>query len=189
MRPALLACLLLSAGLSACATAEDLGITGARGQADLQDGGGRSVGVAWFSQGQYGAAIRLETTGLTPGWHGVHIHEHGVCVGPGFQSAGAHVKGYPAGESEGASEKPMTHGALSEGGGEFGDLPNLFVGADGVGRAEFHMFQGFLTNKQPGLLDADGSAIVIHAREDDQKTQPIGGSGERIACGVIKPAR
>jgi Cu-Zn family superoxide dismutase len=36
------------------------------------------------------------------------------------------------------------------------------------------------------LRDGDGSALVIHANPDDHMTQPIGGSGPRVACAVIK---
>ncbi len=38
-----------------------------------------------------------------------------------------------------------------------------------------------------GLLDKDGSALVIHAGPDDYKTDPAGNAGDRIACGVITP--
>jgi Cu-Zn family superoxide dismutase len=35
------------------------------------------------------------------------------------------------------------------------------------------------------LIDADGAALVIHERADDNVTDPSGNSGKRIACGVI----
>ena len=62
-----------------------------------------------------------------------------------------------------------------------GDLGNLGVGADGrlVGgpsdpEATFD-----------GLRDADGSALVMHAKADDEVTDPSGNSGDRIACAVL----
>ncbi|HBJ40113.1 MAG TPA: hypothetical protein DDZ20_04910 [Hyphomonas sp.] len=35
-------------------------------------------------------------------------------------------------------------------------------------------------------MDEDGSALIIHEAEDDHMTQPIGGAGARVACGVIQ---
>lgn len=186
MRPVFLL-LAAACALSACATAQELGVMGATAEAELSNAEGRSIGRARFDQGQQNLLIRLETSGLQPGWHGVHLHAQGTCEGPGFQTAGPHV-GHVA---QGAEQ--TTHGFLSEKGGEFGDLPNLYVHADGTGRAEFSVAFAFLTGPtQPGdepnmLLDADGSAIVIHASEDDQRTQPLGGSGARVACGVLRP--
>ena len=80
-----------------------------------------------------------------------------------------------------------THGLLNPAGDEAGDLPNLFAGQDGAGSAEFFSTTVALTpgGSQPALLDADGSAVVIHASPDDFVSQPIGGAGARVACGVI----
>ena len=39
----------------------------------------------------------------------------------------------------------------------------------------------------PPLLDEDGSAVIIHENPDAHLTQPIGGAGGRIACGIIEP--
>jgi Cu-Zn family superoxide dismutase len=79
------------------------------------------------------------------------------------------------------TKKP--HGLLNvDGGPDFGDLPNLYVAADGTAHAEaFTQLTRFAD-----LTDADGSAIVIHANPDDHRTQPIGGAGARVGCGVIK---
>ena len=74
------------------------------------------------------------------------------------------------------------HGLLNPAANETGDLPNLYVGADGVGNAE--VFSGLVTLK--ALKDADGSAVVIHANPDDHMAQPIGGAGARVACAVVK---
>jgi Cu-Zn family superoxide dismutase len=35
------------------------------------------------------------------------------------------------------------------------------------------------------LFQPQGTAIVIHANPDDNKTDPAGNAGPRIACGVI----
>lgn len=151
---------------------------GATAQAPLSNSEGAAAGTATFRQGQSGVVIRIEATGLTPGWHGLHLHAVGQCQGPGFQSAGAHVQ-------HGAEAKP--HGLLNADGDDAGDLPNLYVGADGNAFAEVFTTTAALVEGGPGqfLLDADGSSIMIHAQADDYVSQPIGGSGARVACGVI----
>jgi Cu-Zn family superoxide dismutase len=81
----------------------------------------------------------------------------------------------------------MVHGLLNPDANEAGDLPNLHVAADGAGATE--VFSTFVSlggvDGRQDLNDKDGSAIVIHANADDHQTQPIGGAGARIACGVI----
>lgn len=151
---------------------------GATARAALVDGNGGSAGTAAFRQGPTGVLIRIEATGLTPGWHGLHLHGVGQCEGPKFESAGAHVKH----GAEGA-----VHGLVNPDGPESGDLPNLYAGADGRAFAEVFTTGAALVEGAGGeyLLDADGSAILIHASADDHVAQPIGGSGDRVACGVI----
>ena len=115
--------------------------------------------------------VRIEAKGLTPGWHGLHLHEKGDCSKADFTSAGGHVHG--AGD--------RVHGLLNPNGNETGDLPNLWVAADGSGGME--AFSSTLT--MAALRDADGSALVIHANPDDHMAQPIGGAGARVACAEI----
>jgi Cu-Zn family superoxide dismutase len=119
-----------------------------------------------------GVLIRVDATGLTPGWHGIHLHEKGDCSPDTFTNAGAHVH----------TMTPATHGLLNPGGNDLGDLPNIFAAADGSAHAELFTQSVML----PALMDADGSAVVIHAAPDDYNTQPIGGSGARVACAIIK---
>ena len=150
---------------------------GATARASLVDGTGGAAGTANFRQGATGVLIRIEATGLTPGWHGLHLHGVGQCEGPKFESAGSHVK-------HGAT---AAHGLLNAEGPESGDLPNLYAGADGRAVAEVFTADAALV-EGPGrhyLLDADGASILIHASADDHAAQPIGGSGDRVACGVI----
>ena len=176
-----------AAGLSiaACATAQDApaghaearATPGAAATAGLVDASGRSIGTAAFTQGPTGVLIQVEAEGLTPGWHGVHIHATGQCAAP-FTSAGGHVN---------HAEPKAPHGLLNAGGPDDGDLPNLHVGADGKVKAQLFSSLIRLAAEGPGqpLLDADGSSIVIHANADDQVSQPIGGAGDRVACGVV----
>ncbi|MEL6573431.1 MAG: superoxide dismutase family protein [Pseudomonadota bacterium] len=67
-----------------------------------------------------------------------------------------------------------------------GDLGNIYVGADGIREMQFFKSGVFLDGGDMPLLDEDGTAIAIHAEEDDQVTQPIGGAGARIACGIVE---
>lgn len=135
------------------------------------------IGQVTLTDAPKGVILRIEAHGLTPGWHAVHFHEKAGCSDAMFKSAGAHVH----------MMTPATHGLLNPDGNDLGDLPNLFVGPDGMGMAEY--FSPFVAlqsgTSRASLLDADGSALVIHAKPDDYITQPIGGAGERVACAAI----
>jgi len=141
-------------------------------------GDGASRGSATLMEGPTGVMMRLELTGLTPGWHAVHFHAKGDCSDAAFQAAGGHIN----------HESPKPHGLLNPDGPDFGDLPNVHAGDDGKVMAE--VFSSLVSMNgmggRPGLKDADGSAIVVHANPDDGKTQPIGGAGARVACAVVK---
>lgn len=158
----------------------------ATAKADIKAADGTLVGVATFTPGRDGVLIHIEVSGLTPGWHGLHLHAKGDCSGVKFAGAGSHIMA-PA--MAGMDMAMQAHGLLSANGPEPGDLPNLFVGADGKGGAEFYTRRVLLNpgGAAPALLDADGSSLVVHANRDDQMTQPTGGSGDRVACGVITP--
>ncbi|HRJ00708.1 MAG TPA: superoxide dismutase family protein [Hyphomonas sp.] len=135
---------------------------------------GVEIGWATFEQGPIGVLIRMEigAGGLTPGWHGLHLHEIGDCSDVGaFQLSGGHH-----GKEEGA------HGLMNpDKGPEPGDLPNLWAAADGS--AGYEAFT-LLTDLAPAL-GGDGLSIIVHANEDDHRSQPIGGAGPRVACGVV----
>ena len=154
-----------SAQAATTATAPLIGVAGA------------NAGSVTVTQGPKGVVIQIAAKGLTPGWHAVHFHEVGDCAAPDFKSAGGHVH----------MTATHVHGLLNPEGNEAGDLPNLYVSADGAGVAQFYSTTVSLAGApgQPALLDADGSAVVIHANADDFLTQPIGGAGARVACGVL----
>lgn len=147
------------------------------GEATLTSATGARVGRAVLTQGATGLLIRIEAEGLTPGWHGVHIHATGQCAAP-FTSAGGHI-------NHGDPKAP--HGLLNAGGPDDGDLPNVFADAQGRVNAEVFTTRARIARSGPGqwLWDTDGSALVIHARMDDQTSQPIGGAGDRVVCGVM----
>lgn len=146
-------------------------------QIELKNPTGAVVGSATLTQAPNGLLARVELKGAAPGWHGLHFHEKGDCSTADFKSAGGHVHGNPT----------MVHGLLNPDANEAGDLPNIHVAADGAGQAEVFSTYVSLTSVagREALSDKDGSALVIHAAPDDHKTQPIGGAGARIACGVI----
>ena len=146
---------------------------------DLIGLGGGARGTVTVTAAPKGVILRIQATGLPPGWHGVHFHEKGDCGDPKFASAGAHVH----------AMSPVQHGLLNAMANDDGDLPNLFVGPDGAATVELYSTLVALNagGDRPALLDADGSALVIHAKPDDYMTQPIGGAGDRIACAVIRP--
>lgn len=138
----------------------------------LHNSAGKEAGGVMLVDAPKGVLLRVSAKGLTPGWHGVHFHDKGDCSKADFTSAGAHVHG---------ADK-AAHGLLNPAANETGDLPNLFIGKDGSGMAEFYTTLTTLS----ALHDADGSALVVHASPDDHSTQPIGGAGARVACGVIR---
>ena len=117
--------------------------------------------------------IAIQAGGLPPGWHGLHFHAVGDCTDPKFMNAKAHV-----------NHDQSKHGLLNPDGPDEGDLPNVYAAADGSANAE--VTSETPLNGEGGLKDGDGSALIVHANEDDHTSQPIGGAGDRIACAVIK---
>jgi Cu-Zn family superoxide dismutase len=145
---------------------------------ELKTAAGASAGTATLSEAPKGVLVKIEARGLAPGWHAVHFHEVGDCSKSDFTSAGGHVH----------LQATHVHGLLNPAGNEAGDLPNIFIGANGEGSAEFFSTTVSLNGAEgrAALLDKDGSAVVVHASPDDYTSQPIGGAGPRVACGVIR---
>ena len=165
--------LALTAVLAASVMASD---GAAHAGARIVDGAGQTIGWARFTEDAAGELhLDVQVAGLAPGRHGVHLHAIGQCVGPAFASAGGHHN--PLGAE---------HGLDNPAGAHAGDLPNLTVNGVGRGHLDAVSHHATLSAGPVSLFDADGSAIVIHANEDDQVTNPTGNSGPRIACGVIE---
>ncbi|MCC5859498.1 MAG: superoxide dismutase family protein [Ectothiorhodospiraceae bacterium] len=166
-------------GLPLTATlAADHGDHGPTATARIIDTAGEDIGEARLTQGPAGTLIRLELQGLPPGPKAIHIHGTGTCEDHdhGFQASGGHLN--PDG-------KP--HGLLNPDGPDAGDLPNFHVHDNGYAWAEFFTPLASLDGAVGArILDDSGAALVIHENPDDHHTQPIGGAGARIACGVIE---
>jgi Cu-Zn family superoxide dismutase len=121
------------------------------------------------------ARIHINEGGLEPGWHGLHFHAVGDCSDTGkFLLSKGHI-----------NHGNKKHGLLNAEGPDEGDLPNLFVNADGSANAEVSSVAVRLAGEK-GLKATAGTALVIHAAQDDHSSQPIGNAGARVACAVIK---
>jgi Cu-Zn family superoxide dismutase len=136
---------------------------------------GEVVGTLRFRDGPNGAARLVGAmTGISAGKHGIHVHQVGRCDAPSFESAGAHFN--PFGKQHGLGNPMGSHA---------GDAPNIEADATMRANVDVTFANATLGSAFNTLFDADGSAVVVHAAEDDQRTDPSGNSGARIACGVL----
>ena len=165
---------LMGMGAVAPAVAQDatpVGGDASTAAAVLYGTDGLVVGVALLTELADGSVTVVVTAaGLESGEHGLHAHETGACDPTGdkaFTSAGGHF-----------NPTETAHGDHA------GDLGNISVDDDGIGRFEDTADAFTLTAGDTVLLDDDGAAIVIHADRDEN--DPEGKSfGGRIACGVL----
>lgn len=148
-----------------------------RAVAHMKNLDGKPAGTVTFAAVNRGVLVAFDLTGLPPGPHGVHLHVAGNCdPKTGFTSAGPVLSLGPV---------VRKHGFLAEGGPLAGDLPNQFAGADGRLQAQTLVNSFALGNGKRSIFDRDGVAIIIDQRGDDYRSQPMGESGARIACGVV----
>jgi Cu-Zn family superoxide dismutase len=143
--------------------------------AEIRDATGRTLGTVELRSNGNVILLTGSLRGVPPGSHGLHLHNTGRCDPP-FESAGAHWN--PTNRS---------HGLENPQGPHLGDLANLDALADSVAVVRTATTGGTLRGPN-GLLEGDGAAVVLHARPDDNKTDPSGNSGARIACGVVAAA-
>jgi Cu-Zn family superoxide dismutase len=141
----------------------------------LTDAKGKSVGTATLSPDAGGVKIKLAVKGLTPGEHAIHVHVTALCEGPDFKSAGGHF-----------NPENKQHGHENPAGAHAGDLPNFTVDAKGTSKATIATTDVTLDEGPHSVFTGGGTSLVIHAKPDDEKTDPAGNAGDRVACGVIK---
>jgi Cu-Zn family superoxide dismutase len=143
---------------------------------ELKDANGQSVGSATLSEGKGGSGVtmKLNVKKLTPGVHAVHFHQVAKCEGPAFTTAGGHF-----------NPDQKHHGLENPAGPHAGDMPNFTVKADGTSKATLTDALVNLGAGDHSLFTNGGTALVIHAKADDMKSDPAGNAGDRIACGTI----
>lgn len=136
--------------------------------------GSNVEGTVTFTKSGDAVKIVADVTGLTPGKHGFHIHEFGDCSSPDGKAAGGHFN--PTNEPHAGHDAEKRHE---------GDLGNLE--ADSAGKAHLELTDKMMT--MSGEKSILGRGVIVHEKEDDLTSQPVGNAGGRLACGVIGIAK
>ncbi len=139
-----------------------------------QPANGQAKGTITFHQIGEKVHITGEITGLKANAkHAIHIHEKGDLSAPDLSSAGGHYN--PEKHQHGG---PTTSKAIHA-----GDLGNLQTDGKGLAKMDLTVDNITLGGSKNDVM---GKAVIIHAKEDDLKSQPSGAAGDRIGGGVIE---
>jgi Cu-Zn family superoxide dismutase len=168
--------LLITSGASVAYAGDGYGRaapTAAKG--DIINGAGEKIGTVTLRQQGGDVVMKIKAKHVSTGLHGAHLHAVGNCTIPDFKDAGGHWN--PSAQHHGQPGADTAHR---------GDLPMISANAAGRVNATIRLQGLHLSGDEQPLLDADGAAVVIHATQDDYRTDPAGNSGARIACAVIR---
>ncbi|WP_010094995.1 superoxide dismutase family protein [Ornithinibacillus scapharcae] len=145
---------------------------------EMYNTSGDMVGTAELLESPDGIQVKLKLEGLTPGLHGIAVHEYAKCEGPDFKTAGNHLD--PEGKE---------HGLIHPKGAHLGDMPNIEADAGGLVDADLMLPRATLKEGKMSILRGEGTSLIVSEGQDDGVSQPSGNAGARIICGEIKSGK